>query len=65
MREKIYRNKKVVLLIGISIITIGGIMGFYTYGNEPEETISGIVSGIGFGVTFITLTLKSPNKQIL
>ncbi|GFD75466.1 hypothetical protein ABMY20_13860 [Tenacibaculum sp. SSH1-16] len=62
MQEKIYQKKKLLIIIGILIATLGGVMGYCTYENSPWETISGVISGIGFGLTFIALTIKSPTK---
>lgn len=62
MQDKIYQNKKLLTIAGILIATIGGVMGYYTYKNNPWETISGAISGLGFGLALIALTAKSPTK---
>ncbi|WP_038005559.1 hypothetical protein [Tenacibaculum sp. 47A_GOM-205m] len=62
MQEKIYQKKKLLIIVGILIATLGGVMGYYTYDNNPWETISGVISGIGFGLTLIALTIKPPTK---
>ncbi|MDY0780590.1 hypothetical protein [Tenacibaculum sp. IB213877] len=62
MQEKLYNNRKTLLYIGIILTILGVILGYYMYEVEPWETIGGAISGLGFSMCFISLTIKHPEQ---
>ena len=61
MNEKIYNNRKKILIIAI-LITLTGIgLSFLKWGIEPEETIAGFLCGLGVFTLIFSLGLKKPN----
>lgn len=58
MGKKVYKNKKVVLIIGAVFLISGAILAYYKWGIEPEETISGILCGLGLSLTILSFGIK-------
>ena len=63
MKEKIYKNRRIILYIGIILTILGIFLAYYMYGKEPWETVGGFFTGFGFGVILLTLGLKDPANQ--
>jgi uncharacterized membrane protein len=58
MNEKTYTNRKTLFFIGITLLIIGGFAAFNFWSFEPQETISGVLCGIGFSSVLISFGLK-------
>jgi uncharacterized membrane protein len=58
MNEKTYTNRKTLFFIGITLLIIGGFAAFNFWVFEPQETISGVLCGIGFSILPIAFGLK-------
>lgn len=61
MNEKTYTNRRPLLFIGQALLIIGGSIAFNFWSFELQETIRGILYGVGFSIVFISFGLK---KQI-
>jgi hypothetical protein len=60
MNNKIYKNRKSILVISIILFTIGLLIAYYNWGTEPNETIGGVFCGLGLGISLISFSLKKP-----
>ncbi|MDO6743408.1 hypothetical protein BA195_02845 [Tenacibaculum soleae] len=60
MKEKIYKNRRIILYIGIILTVLGIFLAYYRYGKEPWETVGGFFTGFGIGVGLLSLGLKDP-----
>ena len=58
MHEIVYKNRKLLRIISIIILILGGIMAYNFWGTEPQETISGVLCGIGVSFLVIFSSLK-------
>ena len=58
MNEKTYTNRKTLFFIGITLLIIGGFAAFNFWSFEPQETISGVLCGIGFSFVLVSFGLK-------
>ena len=55
-------NQKRVIAFGIILIVLGVVFAYIKWGEEPEETIAGVLCGLGFGLTIIGLGIQKPKK---
>lgn len=53
-----YNNRRKILFVGVLLIIIGVVIAYSKWGIEPEETIAGVLCGLGFGIAIISLSLK-------
>ena len=60
MNKFLIRNKKNVIAFGLVLVVLGAIFAYLKWGDEPEETIAGVLCGLGFGLTVIGLGIQKP-----
>ena len=53
-----YKNRKKIIILGISLILFGAILAYLKWGIEPEETIAGVFSGVGLSISVFAFSLK-------
>lgn len=58
MKRFFYRNRNVVLVLGVLLLISGALIGYLFYGTEPNETHGGVLCGLGFGVLLIYFSIK-------
>lgn len=58
MMKGLLRYRKELRILFIAMIIAGAVMGYVTYGNEPWETVGGVISGLGFGGLVFSFLLK-------
>ncbi len=56
-------HKKSVVIAGAFLLLAGGLLGYYSCNTEPWETIGGVICGIGFALTFLSLSSIKTNKK--
>lgn len=58
MRRFFYRNRNVVLVLGILLLISGALIGYLFYGTEPHETYGGVLCGLGIGVLLTYFSIR-------
>jgi len=58
-----YTNRKVLFIIGLTLLIIGGFIAFNLWSFEPIETISGVLCGIGFSIALLSFKLNKTLQQ--
>lgn len=53
-----YKNRKKIIILGISLILFGAILAYLKWGIEPEETIAGVFFGVGLSISIFAFSLK-------
>jgi hypothetical protein len=55
----LFKNRKIILVLGILLLLCGSIIGILKWGIEPEKTIAGFLCGLGLGVIIISFAQKT------
>ena len=58
MKESVSRNRKLIRIIAIIILFLGGFIAYNFWGIEPQETISGLLCGVSIPILLISFSLK-------
>lgn len=58
MSKKVYKNKKIVLSTGSIFLLFGVLLAYNKWGLEPEETIAGVLCGLGLSLTILSFGIK-------
>ncbi|MCG1035055.1 hypothetical protein [Polaribacter sargassicola] len=58
LNQKIYKNRKKLVLIGFLLTFFGALLAYLKWGIEPEETIAGFLCGIGASLILFSFGLK-------
>ena len=62
MNSFLYNHRKKIPFFGILLLISGILLAYLKWGFETEETISGVLCGLGFGITIIGFGIKKPEK---
>jgi hypothetical protein len=62
MNEKIYKNRKLILLIGALLTASGILLAYYKWDTEPLETVGGFLCGLGFASMIFSFGIKEPKE---
>jgi len=60
MQEKLYLHKNIIIFCFGIVFFLGIIMAYFYWNIEPQETIAGILCGIGISGFLLSFSLKKP-----
>lgn len=58
MNSFFYKNRKKTLALGVVLLLSGVYLAFQKWGIEPQETLAGVLCGLGLGIVVISLSIK-------
>ncbi|WP_405610356.1 hypothetical protein [Polaribacter sp. Asnod1-A03] len=59
LNQKIYKNRKKLMLLGFLLLFFGALLTYLKWGIEPQETIAGLLCGIGLSLIIFPFSLKN------
>ncbi|MEO9572363.1 MAG: hypothetical protein ABJH82_11010 [Polaribacter sp.] len=62
MNSFFYNHRKKIPFVGVFLLILGIIVAYFKWGFEPEETIAGVLCGLGLSLTIIGFGIKKPTK---
>lgn len=60
MNNLLYIHRKKIPFIGVFLFILGVILAYLKWGIEPQETIAGVLCGLGLSLTIIGFGIKKP-----
>ena len=63
MKLKIPSSKRLVIYTGVTLLISGGFTGYLYWGEEPQESIGGLLCGTGLSILLFYIISKKTNDS--